>query len=235
MAGDKPPGGPGETGVSVVIPARNEASRVGATVTAVRGLPGVGEVIVVDDASTDGTGQAAAAAGARVVRLARPGGKGAALACGFQLARGRVLVCLDADLGPSAGAAAALWEALEATPADLAVACLPPALPGAGGFGLARGLATWGVRRLTGFPARAPLSGQRALRREVWEAVGSFSPGWGAEVGFLIDALRAGFRVVEVEVPFTHRPTGRNLAGFLHRAAQFRDIARALWARRGRG
>ena len=46
-----------------------------------------------------------------------------------------------------------------------------------------------------------------------------------------IDAVRAGYRVGEIEVPLEHRVTGRTPAGFLHRARQLRDIRRAARAR----
>ena len=77
-----------------------------------------------------------------------------------------------------------------------------------------------------------PLSGQRALRREVWERIGGFEPGFGAEVALTIDAIRAGFRVVEVPTTMTHRVTGRDWAAKRHRARQLMAVARALWKRR---
>ncbi len=60
--------------VSVVIPARNEAPALPATLRSViDGLPAGGEVIVVDGASTDATAAVAAAAGAQVIRAGAPG------------------------------------------------------------------------------------------------------------------------------------------------------------------
>ena len=56
--------------VAVVIPARNEADRVGQTVMAAAGLPDVGLVVVVDDGSRDGTAAVARRAGAVVLRHA---------------------------------------------------------------------------------------------------------------------------------------------------------------------
>src|SRR5208283_4733678 len=67
---------------AVVIPARNEADRIAATVTAAAGLAGVGLVVVVDDGSRDGTGVLARRAGAVVMRHARNRGKAAAMATG---------------------------------------------------------------------------------------------------------------------------------------------------------
>jgi 1,2-diacylglycerol 3-beta-glucosyltransferase len=92
--------------VSVVVPARNEVAVIGATVRDVCAQVGVRfEVIVVDDGSVDGTGDAARAAAApecavRVVRRdpgSGPATKGAALAFAMPFARGEVVAVVDAD------------------------------------------------------------------------------------------------------------------------------------------
>ena len=70
--------------LAVIIPARNEADRIAATVTAAATLDGADIIVVVDDGSTDGTAAAAAAAGARVVRHPRNRGKAAAMETGAQ-------------------------------------------------------------------------------------------------------------------------------------------------------
>ena len=74
-------------GVVAVIPARNESDRIAATVQAAAGLPGVDVVVVVDDASTDGTAAAAQDAGASVMRHARNRGKAAAMETGAEAVR----------------------------------------------------------------------------------------------------------------------------------------------------
>src|SRR5579859_3015037 len=79
--------GPDSGDVAVVIPARNEADRIEATVTAALGLPAAAVVIVVDDGSTDGTAAAARSAGAVVTRHARNRGKGATLETGAAAVR----------------------------------------------------------------------------------------------------------------------------------------------------
>ena len=73
--------------LAVIIPAFNEAERVGATVRAAAGLPGADLVVVVDDGSADDTAAVAARAGARVVRHARNRGKAAALETGAEAVR----------------------------------------------------------------------------------------------------------------------------------------------------
>jgi hypothetical protein len=52
------------------------------------------------------------------------------------------------------------------------------------------------------------------------------------ETAMTIDAVRAGFRVREIELHLEHRATGRTLAGFAHRARQLLDFARVWWSRR---
>jgi len=216
------------TPVSVIIPAYNEAGRIGETVRAARAIAEVEEVLVVDDASGDRTAEDAAAAGARVVRQDRNRGKGAALARGIEEARGEILVLLDADLGPSAAEARKLLLPILAGEADLTVARFPRARR-KGGFGLVKGLARRGIRYFTGLEMESPISGQRALRRSAAPLILPLAPGFGAEVAMTIDAVRAGLRVLEVPTSMTHRETGRDLRGFLHRGRQFADIARTLW------
>src|SRR5690606_1121698 len=88
-----------------------------------------------------------------------------------------------------------------------------------------------GIRRATGWEAAAPLNGQRCLTRAAFDAALPLAPGFGVETALTIDLLRKGFRVKEVEVPLAHRATGTDWRSQLHRARQFRDVARALAVR----
>jgi len=84
--------------VSVVIPAFDEAETVGRCVVAALQHPDVVEVIVVDDGSSDGTEQAATAAGAMVLRLEHNAGKAAAMEVGVRAASHNIILFLDADV-----------------------------------------------------------------------------------------------------------------------------------------
>ena len=70
------------------------------------------------------------------------------------------------------------------------------------------------------------------MRPEVLRAVLPFAPGFGMETGMTIDAHRAGYRIVEIELDLEHRGTGRTAAGFAHRARQLADFARVYASRR---
>ena len=84
--------------VSVVVPAYNEAGRIGAVLDPIVASSLVDEVIVVDDGSEDGTAEEAKGFPVRVVTLPENRGKAAALAVGVSEARNDTLLFLDADL-----------------------------------------------------------------------------------------------------------------------------------------
>jgi Glycosyl transferase family 2 len=227
--------------VAVVIPARNEADRIQATVTAAVGLSNVALVIVVDDGSKDGTAAAARHAGAVVTRHARNRGKGAAMETGAEAVglldqrehrdRPRHLLFLDADLAGTAALAGPLIDPVLAGRADMTIAVFAATVK-LGGHGLVVGLSGTGIRRATGWQPVQPLNGQRCLTRAAFEAARPLAHGWGVETGLTIDLLRKGMRVTEVEVELAHRATGTGMRAQLHRAHQLTDVARALAARR---
>ena len=101
-----------------------------------------------------------------------------------------------------------------------------------GGFGITLAFARWAIARRCGYRAGAPLSGQRAMRAAVLGDVLPLAAGYGLETAMTIDAVRAGYRLGEVELDLRHRATSRNLGGFLHRGRQLLDIARAYLSRR---
>ncbi len=219
----------------IVVCARDEAERLPATLAALAdAFPGARR-IVADDASTDATPELAREGGAEVVRAPRNLGKGGAatLAARHVLATaapGTVTVFCDGDLAGSAARLPALAAPVRAGEADLAVAAFARRV--GGGFGLALGFARWAIRRRCGLVLEAPISGQRALSWRALEAATPFAPRFGMEIGMTIDVARAGYVVREVELPLTHRATGRTWRGFAHRGRQLVDFARVYLARR---
>jgi glycosyltransferase involved in cell wall biosynthesis len=212
-----------------LIAARNGSATIASTVTAIKGS--VDEVIVVDDGSADQTADEAIMAGARVLRSTAHRGKGSALEGALtRLAPADVYLFADADLGASAEGLGALVDTVISGEADMAIAVFPPGQ--GGGFGLVKRTATAAVRALSGFRPREPLSGQRALSWRCLEACRPLAGGYGVETAMLIDASRAGMRIVEMDLPWlTHRATSRDIHGFAHRARQGVDITLAVLRR----
>ena len=145
-----------EPTIDVVMPARDEAATVAANVAAALGCRFVREVIVVDDGSVDATGERAAAAGAKVLRLdGSAGSKALAMAAGVAATDAAAILFVDADC-----------TAL--TAAHLDDVCVPfvegRATMSIGFFDYGP-FWNWVVLRCP------PLSGQRVLPREVFEAV----------------------------------------------------------------
>jgi glycosyltransferase involved in cell wall biosynthesis len=235
--------------VTVLVAAHNEAPRIAATLAALaRAFPGA-TIWVADDGSTDTTAAIARAAGARVVSSTRVIGKGAAVTRAAREAlrsaqappdepegtirhpnSKSVFVLCDGDLADSAAALGALADTVARGDADVAVAAFATRV--GGGVGLALEFARWAIRRRCGLRTIAPISGQRALSERALQDVLPFADGFGMEIGMTVDAVRAGHRLVEVELNLHHRATGRTLAGFLHRGHQLLDFVRVYVSRR---
>ena len=181
---------------SVVIPALNEAARIGDVVRHALSDPATAEVIVVDDSSIDQTVRRARQAGAEVITSSMLG-KGASMRDGLHFARSDVVVYLDGDL---AGL----------RPDIVSDLCRPIVL-GDADFVKARFGRTGGrVTELTAkpmlkvfFPELArfaqPLGGIVAARSSLLRAM-RFEYGYGVDVGLLIDAQRLGARLCEVDI-----------------------------------
>jgi hypothetical protein len=215
-----------------LVPAFMAEETIAETVRALSSF--VDEVLVVDDGSTDATAAQAAAAGASVERLTRNRGKAAAVRVGIEArSSASIYLMADSDLGATASGLRPLLGPVVSGATDMTIGVLPGAGK-KGGFGLAKGLAGWGIRRATGWEATAPLSGQRAVKGALLRALfrqDEPASRFGLEVALTIEALRARARVTEMAVEVDHRHRGRRAAGFAHRGRQAGDIAQALWPR----
>jgi Glycosyl transferase family 2 len=199
--------------LTILVPARDEEAVIGKTVARLRKAFPDAEVIVADDGSHDRTAELAEEAGAIVVRLPRRG-KGQALSAAERAAPPGALLLCDADLTGE-------LDMLLHEDGDLNVAMFAERV--GGGFGVAKRVARGLIELLGGLEVREPLSGQRALSPAARRACFPVAAGFGCEVRMTIDAARAGLRVREVELQLSHRATGRDRAGFVHRARQLRD------------
>jgi Glycosyl transferase family 2 len=203
--------------LTILVAARDEEAVIARTVEALRrGFPEA-EVIVADDGSRDRTADVAEAAGAIVLRLPRRG-KGQALSAAERAAPpGRLLLC-DADLTGD-------LTRLAGADGDLAVAAFAERV--GGGFGITKRVAADLIELLGGVRTREPLSGQRGLSSAARAACFPLAAGFGCEVRMTIDAARAELEIHELELPLGHRPTRRDVRGFVHRARQLRDVVYA--------
>lgn len=225
---------PPNSRVVAIVPAKNRADTVGATVHALSAIEQVDDIIVVDDGSRDATAEVAEQAGATVVSLETNQGKGAAVAAGVSVsgAAGTYLL-IDADTGPSAVLGEQLLEPVLDGRADMTIAVLPSSAK-RGGFGLMKRLAAGIISRETGLEMQEPLSGQRAIVGSALRSL-DLAPRFGLEVGLTLDVHKLDKQILELPLAFTHRATGRSLTGFVHRGRQGFDLLAAARGRVGSG
>lgn len=193
--------------ISVVVPARNEASTIEGVLAAIAELSGtlVDELVVMDGGSDDGTADIAARAGARVHDddqvLPEHGpslGKGDALWRSLAVTSGDIIVFVDSDIhNPAPHFVYGLLAPLLAEPEVLLTKAFydRPVVEGGrmqrGGGGRVTELLARPLLNLF-WPALAglvqPLSGEYAGRRELLESIPFFT-GYGVELGMLVDTL----------------------------------------------
>jgi dolichol-phosphate mannosyltransferase len=227
---------PGNGGVWLILPTYNEAANLEAIVVAVREtLPAGRRVLVVDDASPDGTGEiadriAAAHDDVEVLHRHAKRGLGPAYVAGFQAAlagEAALVVQMDSDFSHDPADLPRLLAA--AADADLVLGSRY--VPGGGveewggirqaisraGSAYARAVLGAGIHDLTG--------GFKVFRREVLEAIDLPSlaaTGYAFQVETTYRALRCGFRVAEVPIVFRDRRVGES-------KMSKRIIAEAAW------
>ncbi len=194
----------------MVIPALNEAGAIG---TVVRSMPwgSIDECLVVDNGSTDGTGEVAAAAGARVVRS--PRGYGAAMSAGSAAAlpTSQVLVFMDGDGADDMADFERLAGPVLRGEADFVIGSRirgvrePGSMLGSQVF--AAHLIGALVRLLYGF-RYTDMCALRAIRRECLDAMGMREMTFGWNLEMQIRAVRMGLRIQEVPVRYRRRIAG---------------------------
>lgn len=204
--------------VAVVIPAWNEAEAIGPVVHEVL-QQGVGEVIVADGGSTDGTGDAARNAGARVV----DGGRGYGRACARGAAAASpgcdVLAFMDGDGADCADQLARLAGPVLEGQQDFTIASRTRGRRAPGSMSWHQVLAGALAGRLMGalYGVRySDMCAFRVIRRDTLAQLGMTEMTYGWNIEMQMKAARAGLRILELPVPYRCRAAGASkVAGSL--------------------
>lgn len=222
----------------MIVPAYDEAERIEQTVEALRaslgaGIPGVSQhlIVVVDDGSSDGTGELARRAGAdQVIRHRVNQGLGAAVRTGLERARDEgmdLVVKFDADLQHDPSDIAALLEPILLDEADIVygnrlelIEYRMPLMRRLGNAAFTR-LMRW----LTGWPVEDGQPGILAVDRAYLEKF--HLPGdYNYTQQILLDGYHKGMRFAHVPVAFRRRETGRSFVSLKY---PFKVISQIFW------
>lgn len=210
--------------VCALVPMYNEEKYAYNTIKALKNIDIIAKIIVIDDGSTDKTWKIVSGIdGIERLQHTKNLGKAQSIMNGIQHCNADIYVFVDGDLGHSAKGIKDVIDSVLMDECDLCIA--KPMKSQGGGIGFLRFFSRFAVRLITGTDFGYPLCGQRAVKKEVIlnKNVRLYNR-YGMEVGMLIGALKCGYRVKLVEADITHRFTGKNIAGFVHRLGQFLDI-----------
>ena len=200
-----------ESGITVVVPARDAARALPATLAALDGV----DVVVVDNASRDHTAAVARAHGARVVVEPRPS-RALARNAGVRATDAAVVAFLDAGCVPAPG-----WlDAIRACDADLRAGAVV-VTTGDRPTRAERFEAAWRFRQERNVAAGWSVSANLAVRREAFERVGGFDPAYrhvGEDVDFCLRATAAGARLAYCPEAVATHAAEPTLAGVARRA-----------------
>ncbi len=206
--------------VLIIVPAFNEAGNIGRVVKELHALQKSWDIIVVDDGSSDATGEEARAAGAMVVSLPVNLGIGGAVQTGFCYAYDKsydVAVQVDGDGQHDPASVVDLLKPLYAAKADIVIGSR--FLEGSQGFqstfGRRIGINFFArlIHALTGVGITDPTSGLRAYNRAMIELFAQYYPQDFPEPEAVVVAQQAGARICEVSVVMRKRDSGQSSIG----------------------
>lgn len=212
--------------LSIVLPAKNEAAAIGATVEKIHAqllqmqIVGEIEVLVVNDGSTDDTAAVAQAAGARVVHHPYSKGNGAAIKTGARSALGEVLVFMDADGQHDPADIPRLLNELNQGN-DMVVGARQKGSQASVGRGLANGLYNRLASWMTGHKVEDLTSGFRAVRADKFREFLYLLPnGFSYPTTSTMAFFRAGYSVAYIPIHAAKR-IGKSHIRLLHDGARF--------------
>jgi glycosyltransferase involved in cell wall biosynthesis len=186
------------------------------------------EVIVVDDHCVDRTAEVARSFGARVVRNERKGGKGHALRAGFEAARGEWLLMLDADYSHRPEE---LPDFLRAMRPGVGLVIGSRVVGGSEEYDHVRALGNVFLSTVLGLCTRRYLSdalnGYKLFRRDVFADFAYTSRAFEIEIEIIANALRKGYRILEVCSHERARAGGRMKSRVVRHGTRF--LLRILW------
>lgn len=191
--------------LSVVLPAKNEALAIDATVAGIRQHCPDAEVLVVNDGSTDNTAAVAEAAGARVVHHPYSKGNGAAIKSGARAANGEIIVFMDADGQHDPADIPRLLELIEQGH-DMVVGARQKGSQASWGRGFANGLYNRLASWMTGHRVEDLTSGFRAVRADKFREFLYLLPnGFSYPTTSTMAFFRAGYSVAYVPIHAARR------------------------------
>ncbi|PSR36765.1 MAG: glycosyl transferase family 2 [Sulfobacillus thermosulfidooxidans] len=225
--------------VSVVIPAKNEAGRIGEAIYTIDAIFQAAdmavEIIVVDDASSDDTSTEARRAAdvvhspVHVLKTHTSTGKGHAIMCGFQASRGDVVAFIDADLEYPAELLPAMVELIGKDYDQCVIACREHDERPWFERQTSR-LAHWLASKVLQLPVKDTQAGMKVFpgwfARDVLTK--AREPGWLYDIEALMKARRHNLRIIEV--PVNQRSVRPRRAGLNHMVACVPSLGKMAWA-----
>ena len=217
--------------LAVVLPAFNEALGIGETLTRVRRVladfPFSSEIVVVDDGSTDGTGQRAAESGVRVMTHAWNRGYGAALKTGILATRAPAVIIMDADATYEPDAIPRLYARLDGASMVVGTRWLRSE-----GVSWIRRLPKWFLNRFASYLVGRRIpdlnSGQRVMRRDVVLRYMHLCPsGFSFTSTITLAMLANGYNVIYEPVEYVKR-AGKSKIRASHFASFILLVVRAM-------
>jgi glycosyltransferase involved in cell wall biosynthesis len=222
------------TKLSVIIPARNEEETLPMVLrdlnAMVPKLEGYSvEIIVVDDRSTDRTAELARGLGARVVANPRASGKGMALRAGFEAAGGEILAMMDADYSHRAEELPLFLQAIAQENVGLVIGSRVTG--GSEEYHHIRALGnvflSGSLGLATGRYLSDALNGYKVFRRDVFTAFQYTSRNFEIEIEIVANALRKGYRILEVSSHERARAGGEMKSRVIRHGTRF--LLRIIW------